>query len=83
MPRKSLKHAKRTTSGWRFSELKSLYKAEGFVIGKRKRSPHWKVYHSEYPHLLTFVPNHTTVLECYIEMAISLIEQARTLKGEK
>jgi hypothetical protein len=76
---KLLEKARASKAGWNRKELDSLYLAFGFTI-KNSRGPHDKVYHPEFPELITFVPRHTKLGEYNVTNAIRLIERLLRLQ---
>lgn len=78
---KLLERMRASKSGWTRNHLDRLYIGFGFII-KEGRSPHDKVYHPDYPFLITFVPRHRKLLEVYVSQAIKLIDRLTELQKE-
>lgn len=74
-----LEKARATKAGWHRQELVSLYDGFGFII-KSGRGPHDKVFHPDYPELITWLPRHNKLHEYNIEQAVKLIDRLQKLK---
>lgn len=74
-----LEKARATKAGFKRKELESLYTAFGFII-KSGRGPHDKVYHPDYPQLITWLPRHKELGEYNVDNAIKLIDRLQKLK---
>jgi hypothetical protein len=77
-----LAKARASRAGWKRKELESLYSAYGFII-KNGRGPHDKVYHPEYPQLVTWLPRHNILGEYNVENAIKLIDKLQQIKEQR
>ncbi|MDP1714136.1 MAG: hypothetical protein Q8L41_05265 [Anaerolineales bacterium] len=76
---KLLEKMRVSKAGWTRNDLDRLYTGFGFII-KSGRGPHDKVYHPDYPFLITFVPRHRKLLEVYVSQAIKLIDRLKELQ---
>ena len=65
------------------SDLERLYTGFGFRI-EPGRGPHDKVFHPDFPQLITRLPRHRRVYEYLVTQAIRLIERLQELqKGQQ
>jgi hypothetical protein len=80
---KLLERMKRSKSGWKRNDIDSVYESYGFIITGKKGggSNHDKVYHPEYPELITYLPRHNPVGEAYISELIKKINQLKALQN--
>jgi len=76
---KLLADARSSKAGWNRTKLDRLYAGFGFII-KNGRGPHDKVYHPDFPELVTWLPRHTKLGEYNIDNAIKLIDRLQKLK---
>jgi SPX domain protein involved in polyphosphate accumulation len=81
---KLLERMKRSKSGWKRTDIDSVYESYGFVIAGKKGggSNHDKVYHPDYPQLITYLPRHNPVSEAYISELIKKINQLKALQTQ-
>jgi hypothetical protein len=76
-----LDKARRSSSGWRRTELDSLYESFGFSVVARAK--HDMAFHPEYPTLKTMLPRHRKVNRFYVEQAVKLIDKLIELQRGK
>lgn len=76
---KLLEKMRVSKAGWTRNDLDRLYTGFGYII-KSGRGPHDKVYHPDYPFLITFVPRHRKLLEVYVSQAIKSIDRLKELQ---
>jgi SPX domain protein involved in polyphosphate accumulation len=81
---KLLERMKRSKSGWKRVDIDTVYEGYGFIITGKKGggSNHDKVYHPDYPQLITFLPRHNPVGEAYISELIKKISQLKALQAQ-
>lgn len=72
-----LERMKRSKSGWKRVDLDTVYKGYGFKI--EPRAKHDKVYHPDFPQLLTYLPRHRKLAIAYVEELILKIAQLEEL----
>jgi hypothetical protein len=64
---KLLEDMRRSQDNWKRRDLETLYIGFGFIIRKKKsRAPHDKVFHPEFPRLITSLPRHRKLSVTYI-----------------
>jgi hypothetical protein len=78
---KLLDKARRSSSGWRRTEIDALFTRFGFVIENRTR--HDIAYHPDYLELKLMLPRHRMVNHVYVEKAVKLIDRLLELQAEK
>jgi hypothetical protein len=78
---KLLERARHSKVGWKRNEIDRLYKGYGFVI--KPGANHDKVYHPDFPQLITSLPRHNRVHEYIVGQAIKLIDRLNQLQSEK
>lgn len=80
---KLLERMRQTQTGWKRTDLDSLYEGFGFVI-ESTRGPHDKVSHPDFPEILpTSLPRHSRVHKYIIKQAIKLIDRLEELKRKR
>jgi hypothetical protein len=81
---KLLERMKRSKSGWKRVDIDSVYESNGFIITGKKGggSNHDKVYHPDYPQLITYLPRHNPVGEAYVSELIKKINQLKALQAQ-
>lgn len=62
-------------------EIVRVYKANGFAINHGGK--HDKIYHPEFPQLITFLPRHNSVLPIYCKILLKNIKQLIELQETK
>ena len=78
---KLLDKARRSSAGWRRTELDAMLEGFGFTIIARTR--HDMAFHEEYLQLKMMLPRHRKVNRFYVEQAVELIERLLELEQEK
>ena len=76
---KLLEKMRQSPNNWKRNDLESLYTGFGFII-VNSRGPHDKVFHPNYPVLITSLPRHTELGIYNIRQAIKLIERLKLLE---
>lgn len=76
---KLLAQMRQSTKNWKRHDLETLYKGFGFII-QSGRGPHDKVYHPDFPALVTALPRHKELANYQITQAIGLIDKLLALK---
>ncbi|OGX32975.1 MAG: hypothetical protein A3F87_01285 [Omnitrophica WOR_2 bacterium RIFCSPLOWO2_12_FULL_51_24] len=77
---KLLERMRASKAGWRPNDLDDLYKGFGFETYEGRR--HTMYIHPKYQGLRATVSRHRTLAIGYIQHALKLIEQLKTLEGE-
>lgn len=80
---KLLKKLRDSKKGVKRIDLEHLYKGFGFIIVENSRGPHDKVYHPEYPMLITSLPRHRKLGVYNVEQAINMVERLKELQKSK
>ena len=75
---KLLERMRNTKSGWKRSDLATLYRGFGFVITHGKS--HDIVRHPEFPQLRASLPRHTALAKGYVEYAVKLVDRLQQLR---
>lgn len=79
---KLLAQMRQSKKNWKRHDLETLYKGFGFKI-ESSRGPHDKVYHPDFPMLVTSLPRHKELANYNVTQAISLIERLQSLQKTK
>lgn len=77
---KLLARMKRTKAGWTHKDLDTLYRGFGFEV--EEDGPHSMYIHSTYPQLRASVTRSHTVAIGYVQHALKLIEELKSLEGK-
>jgi len=78
---KNLDKMRKSQSGWKRTDVDRIYEHFGFIIDP-KGGNHDKVYHPDYPHLVTFLPRHRKVAGYIIKQLIGNIDRLKNLQDE-
>lgn len=73
---------RQNSNNWKRRDLESLYLGFGFII-KTGRGPHDKVYHPDFPFLVTSLPRHRKLAKVYVTIAVDLVDKLNALLKEK
>jgi|GEM_PF-774863 len=76
---KILAQLRQSSKNCKRRDLETLYKGFGFII-ESSRGPHDKVYHPDFPMLITALPRHNELANYNISQAIALIDKLLSLK---
>lgn len=76
---KLLEDMRRSKTKWGHRDLVKLYKEHGFVVETRTKRD--KVWHPDYPELVTFVPRKKKILIAFVVQAIKMVDYLNQLKG--
>lgn len=79
---KLLEKMRNNKKGWKRSDLETLYKGFGFSI-ETSRGPHDKVFHEQYPELITVLPRHKKLAQYIVAQAVKMIDRLKALEQDK
>ena len=71
---------RRSTDGWKRSDLDRLYSGFGFTV--RHGAKHDVVAHPDFPRLRTTLPRHRQIARGYVLFAVELIDELKKLSEE-
>lgn len=75
---KLLERMRASQAGWKRNDLDRLYEGYGFII--IPGGNHDKVYHPDFPQLVTSLPRHNRVATYIVRQAIRMIERLNELR---
>lgn len=75
---KLLERMRQSKAGWKRRDLDDLYEGFGFVI--TPGGSHDIVKHPDFPQLRTTLPRHSDLAKGYVQFAIKLIDELKTLE---
>ncbi len=78
---KLLEGMRNSKAKWKRKDLIALYEGHGFMI--QSGGKHDKVWHPDYPQLVTFLPRHKKLAVSYVGDAIKIIDQFSRLRNER
>jgi hypothetical protein len=79
---KLLEKMRNSSQSWKRVDLEKLYNGFGFVIST-KTGGHDKVFHPEFPILVTSLPRHNKLAVTYVKQAVNMVERYLILRGEE
>lgn len=85
MPNKAeklLEKMRASNKQWKRNDVDSLYKGYGFIIVTKGRN-HDKVYHPDFPFLVTFIPRHVKIGEYVVDDAVRLVSRLIELRNNQ
>jgi len=72
---------RRSTAGWKYTDLVKLYEGLGFEI--RHGARHDVIKHPLYPELRATLPRHTSVAKAYIAKALELVDRLKEIEQQE
>lgn len=78
---KLLEKMRNSRAQWKRQDIVSLYRGFGFVVSPGGK--HDKVFHPEFPQLVTFLPQHRKIAAAYVTVAVEIVDQLIKLRQEK